>query len=103
MASGISPLTRLPIPPQRRRGLRVLIALLLAGVVLFVGLFWLPVPLRIGGFELAAYSRAEAPGTTSPKQGATYLTATGFRGERSGELIVRIGDRSFRVAWVIGG
>jgi hypothetical protein len=96
-------LARLPISSGRSRWLRLLRALTLACAVLFVGLFWLPVPLRIGAFEVAAYARAETPGSASPKQGATYLTTTGFRGERSAEWIVRIGDRSFRIAWVIGG
>jgi hypothetical protein len=96
-------LTRLPTSPQRQRWPRILRTLLFACLLLFVGLFWLPVPLRIGGFELAAYARAEQPGSVSPKQGPTYLTATGFRGEKAGELIVRIRNRSFRIAWVIGG
>ena len=60
----------------------------------------LPVPLRLGGFELAAYVRAE-PSPAVPRPGATYLTATGFRGEKSGELILRLGDGSLRIAWVI--
>lgn len=95
-------MTRLLIS-SRPRWPRVLRTLLLICLALFIGLFWLPVPLRIGGFEVAAYSRVEPPGSVSPKQGPTYLTSTGFRGEKASELIVRTGNRSFRLIWIIGG
>jgi len=72
-------------------------------MLLFAGLLLLPVPLRIGGFELTAYVNAEQPGSPSPKPGATYLAATGFKGEKASEWIIRVGDHSLRIAWVVGG
>lgn len=74
--------------------------LFLASAALLALLLVLPVPLRLGNFELAAYVRAEAD-PAAPRQGATYLTATGFRGEKSAELILRLRNGSLRLAWVI--
>lgn len=93
------------MPGNRKRRSRLLVVsriMQLAAVLLLAGLLALPVPLRIGGFELTAYLRAETV-PTDPRPGVTYLTATGFRGDRSGELIFRAGNGSLRIAWVIGG